>query len=189
MAATLDILDARWSKGRPSFSFEQWKALLHVATHLESEQLRQIAIANIESLELSPLSAVLLGRKYDVPMWMSTGCIGLCMRRKPITAEEGSHLGFELFADLVCIRESAKGRPCDRCRNWTISLTCTLCHESTKETVAAAVARLLSNPKLFRAGLSFISSSDIEERARESSVISGSSEGKVWTIRKKYRSK
>ncbi|KAG8943471.1 hypothetical protein FRC03_002472 [Tulasnella sp. 419] len=142
MATTLDALDARWFKGTPSFSIDQWKAVLKVATLLDHEELRQFAIGKIDDLKPPPLDLILLSRSCNVTKWWTQGCIDLCMRPQSMTAEEGTQLGIGLFADLFRIREGRKSSYCPSCQNWTVSINCTSCNPTTRTTVTAAVAKL-----------------------------------------------
>ncbi|KAG8949417.1 hypothetical protein FRC03_000358 [Tulasnella sp. 419] len=142
MATALDILDARWFKGTPSFSADQWKAVLKVAVLLYHKKLRQFSIRKIDDLKLPPLDLILLSRKCDVEKWWKQGCIDLCMRPQSMTAEEGTQLGIGLFADLFRIREGRKNNYCSSCQNWTVSINCSYCNATTRTTVTNAVAKL-----------------------------------------------
>ncbi|KAG8925638.1 hypothetical protein FRC02_009525 [Tulasnella sp. 418] len=142
MATALDVLDARWFKGTPSFSIDQWKAVLKVATLLNHEELRQFSIGKIDDLKPPPLDLILLSRKCNVAKWWTQGCIDLCMRPQSMTAEEGTQLGIGLFADLFRIREGRKSSYCSYCQNLTVTINCSYCNATTLTTVTAAVAML-----------------------------------------------
>ncbi|KAG8943066.1 hypothetical protein FRC03_002683 [Tulasnella sp. 419] len=146
MAATLDILEARWFQGSPDFNFNQWKGALWVATLWNFEMLRDLSIRKIEDMKPPPLEILPLAKKCNVTRLFSMAYIDLCMRSTPITAEEGELLGYRRFADLVSIRESRKRQPCSECRNWSISITCVSCVESARETVGVAIMKLPVTP-------------------------------------------
>jgi hypothetical protein len=72
----------------------------------------EIRTMAIESLDLivSPLTKVCLGRKYDYLPWIKEGFIALCLRREPLTEEEGSQLGFKCSLKCAAARERIRAQ-------------------------------------------------------------------------------
>ncbi|KAG8919822.1 hypothetical protein FRC02_001347, partial [Tulasnella sp. 418] len=133
----------RWFTGAENFSFEQWKAVLRVATEWDNPKLRQASINMIEGIGPKPLDSILLARKCNVPQWLPDAYAKLCMRKEPISAKEGALLGIETFAELNRIRESRK-RSCKICRSRSVNITCKNCRADTEQMVSTAVKKLLS---------------------------------------------
>ncbi|KAG8921815.1 hypothetical protein FRC02_012337, partial [Tulasnella sp. 418] len=143
LSTTLDVLNFRWFTGAENLSFEQWKAVLRVATEWDNPKLRQASINMIEGIGPKPLDSILLARKCNVPQWLPDAYVKLCMRKEPISAKEGTLLGIETFAELNRIREIRK-RSCKTCRSRSINITCKNCSADTEQMVSAAVKKFLS---------------------------------------------
>ena len=56
---------------------EEWTSVLALATQWEFADYRRLAIARLAQLA-SPVDRILLGRRYDIPEWLSTAYLELC---------------------------------------------------------------------------------------------------------------
>ncbi|KAG8942095.1 hypothetical protein FRC03_003652 [Tulasnella sp. 419] len=124
--STLCILDARWFKGEPSLTAEQWKAILRMTSLWDFAELRKVTVEKIGSMNFPPMESIILAREYQVQEWLKPAYVALCTRETPLTAEEGALLGVDFFAGLTEIREQLlksfiSSRMCSR-------LGCKCCH-------------------------------------------------------------
>ncbi|KAG8940599.1 hypothetical protein FRC03_005316 [Tulasnella sp. 419] len=109
----------------PTADLKQWSAVLHLCTMWYYDQLREHAIKEIEKLDPPPVDSILLARKCNVIKWLKPAYLRLCNRPEPITADEGSLLGIQLFADLCHLRE--KFRPVSSCNSSGSYVYCSSC--------------------------------------------------------------
>ena len=82
--------------------------MLALATQWEFADYRRLAIARLAQLA-SPVDRILLGRRYDIPEWLSTAYLELCTRDDPLSYEEGERLGMRDVILLSDIRQSVRG--------------------------------------------------------------------------------
>lgn len=82
---------------------EVWKSTLKLSTMWEVNALRELAIRNLNQLEVVDL--ILLGSQYRVSQWFITGCTKLIMRNQGPTEEEGHLLGIGFIVKIYGLRE------------------------------------------------------------------------------------
>ncbi|KAG8943065.1 hypothetical protein FRC03_002682 [Tulasnella sp. 419] len=105
MESLLRVINARWLKGVPEVDPQQWKAVIHLATMWEHEQLRQFAIDKIDELGLSSIELLALGTKCRVGKWLKPALVEMYLRPSPLGLDEAERLGISFFVELTKIRE------------------------------------------------------------------------------------
>ncbi|KAI0726910.1 hypothetical protein C8Q72DRAFT_887192 [Fomitopsis betulina] len=89
---------------------EEWTSVLALATKWDFAEYRQLAIARLAQLA-SPVDRILLGRRYDVPEWLTAAYLELCTRDDVLSYDEGMLLGMHDVILLSDIRQNVrKGR-------------------------------------------------------------------------------
>ena len=85
-------------------SQDEWLSILHLATKWSFHPLRVLSIEHLDLLRMtSPVDKLLLGRKYDVLGWVTSGYFSLCERAESLTMDEGRRLPLE---DVIGISEA-----------------------------------------------------------------------------------
>ena len=93
-------------------SVSEWTALLSISTRYAFDRIRSRAIAALApgptpySTQLvDPVDIVVLAVKHDVPQWLETAYVSLCMREHSLEEEEGEKLGVVTSIKLAKARE------------------------------------------------------------------------------------
>ncbi|KAK0195874.1 hypothetical protein F5146DRAFT_922948, partial [Armillaria mellea] len=92
---------------QPDLSVNGWVSVLALSS-LWQMTVRKIAIEHLtRSLsQISPADRIVLGRKYSVPQWISSGCEELASRVGVLSLEEGGKIGLSTSLTIEHIRES-----------------------------------------------------------------------------------
>ncbi|KAG9012619.1 hypothetical protein FRB90_006583 [Tulasnella sp. 427] len=95
-------------RGQPRASLGAWEAILHVATQLQCQEIRDFAISSmkqdVDSLE--NISLVQIGLRYQVLEWAVMGFSRLIERQASLTDEEGDALGMYRVLAIYRCREA-----------------------------------------------------------------------------------
>lgn len=88
----------------------EWAALLSISTRFAFDKIRARAISVLAPSSytfnlLDPVDAVVLALKHDVPQWLETAYVLLCMRDEPLDENEGEKLGVATTIRLAKARE------------------------------------------------------------------------------------
>ena len=93
-------------------SVTEWIALLSISTRYAFDRIRDRAIAALapgptpySSHVLNPVDMIALALKHDIPQWLETAYVLLCMRENPLEEEEGERLGVLTTIRLAKARE------------------------------------------------------------------------------------
>jgi hypothetical protein len=91
---------------------EEWISILHLSTRWEFNDIRNLAIREIEHLDLTPVEKVVLSRQYDISSnWTLKAYTDLCERAKPINIHEARALGLETMVRISQLREKLHTPP------------------------------------------------------------------------------
>lgn len=93
-------------------SVTEWIALLSISTRYGFDRIRDRAITALapgptpySSHVLNPVDMVVLALKHDIPQWLETAYVLLCMREQSLEEEEGEKLGVVTTIRLARARE------------------------------------------------------------------------------------
>lgn len=71
---------------------------------------RKLAIKEMASKGMDPVSKVMLGQRYGIPDWFRSGCLNLANRATAITVDEAEKIGLVTAIRLYQIRDGAVNR-------------------------------------------------------------------------------
>ena len=88
----------------------EWASLLAISTRFAFDKIRARAISVLSPSSytfslLDPVDAVVLALKHDVPQWLETAYVLLCMRDEPLDEAEGEKLGVVTTIRIAKARE------------------------------------------------------------------------------------
>ncbi|KAK0459147.1 uncharacterized protein EV420DRAFT_1269456, partial [Desarmillaria tabescens] len=103
----LQVLHPIDTTKQPELSVNGWVSVLALSS-LWRMTVRKTAIERLTSSlsEISPADRIVLGRKYSVEQWISSGCEELATRVEVVSLEEGERVGLSTALRLGHIRES-----------------------------------------------------------------------------------
>lgn len=85
---------------------EDWIAILGLAYKWSFDDIRDLAIKQLATVELDPLQSIALQQKYKIGAeWAYNSYVSLCSRNDPLTLAEAETLGLEATVKIACIRE------------------------------------------------------------------------------------
>lgn len=130
----LNVINASWVGGKPELTDKDWAAALYAATELDFTLYRQ-HIINVMADQVRGMEAfeVLdLASRCQVEEWRSWVFQELCVRPKPLTADQGRKLGFQTLVTICSIRENFARSRWNQCEKyWTdsreLGCTCVAC--------------------------------------------------------------
>ncbi|KAK0486341.1 hypothetical protein IW261DRAFT_792372 [Armillaria novae-zelandiae] len=104
----LQILYPRDTVKPPELSIDSWMSILRLSSLWRMGDLRSNAIEHLTLRlgSISPIARILLGRKYSVAHWISSGCVDLAKREDAISLEEAGKIGLETALLIQHVRES-----------------------------------------------------------------------------------
>ncbi|KAI0088375.1 hypothetical protein BDY19DRAFT_994277 [Irpex rosettiformis] len=93
-------------------SVSEWTALLSISTRYAFDRIRSRAIAALapgpipySTQLLGPVDMIVLAVKHDIPQWLETAYVSLCLREHPLEEGEGEKLGVVTSIRLAKARE------------------------------------------------------------------------------------
>ncbi|KAF8583062.1 hypothetical protein K439DRAFT_1617767 [Ramaria rubella] len=89
---------------------EEWLSILQLATIWQMPNLRQLAIEQLSSQIISPITKISLGREYKHSLWIRDGLLELCLRDDSLTEEEGSRLEWKEIIKIAMARERIRSQ-------------------------------------------------------------------------------
>ncbi|EPT02470.1 hypothetical protein FOMPIDRAFT_1118284 [Fomitopsis schrenkii] len=90
---------------------DDWTSILDLATRWEFNDIRALAIRELQKLEVRPVDAIVLSRKYDIGgRWTLAAYAALCQRADALTLDEAGHLGLETTVRIAQLRERVQRR-------------------------------------------------------------------------------
>ncbi|KZV76863.1 hypothetical protein PENSPDRAFT_660828 [Peniophora sp. CONT] len=105
MSAFLSMLYPTSMKEHDADTYEEWAAILRLATTWQFHDIRDFAVNELEYLA-SPVEKLVLGRENDVQDWIHPAFVALCMRDGALTIEEFRSLSLEDIRIITSAREA-----------------------------------------------------------------------------------
>ncbi|KZV85853.1 hypothetical protein EXIGLDRAFT_725480 [Exidia glandulosa HHB12029] len=95
-------------------SLDEWTSVLSLASMWECENIRALAIREMEGL-CGPVQKISLARRFDISAWLLPAYAALTTRAAPLCVEEGEMLGVETTIRLAQARERYRADWCPGC--------------------------------------------------------------------------
>jgi hypothetical protein len=93
---------------------DEWNSILHLATRWEFDDVRALAIREIQRQPLTSVEVVCLSREFDIQsQWTLKAYTQLCERPQALTLQEASALGLQTAVLIAQLRERLR-RPLGR---------------------------------------------------------------------------
>lgn len=90
---------------KPS-SVEEWTSVLHLATRWDFDDIRTLAIKELQALPMTSVDKIVLSQRFNINTpWASAGFTALCQRPQPLTLDEARRLGIESSTRIAQKRE------------------------------------------------------------------------------------
>ncbi|KZV76868.1 hypothetical protein PENSPDRAFT_679881 [Peniophora sp. CONT] len=105
MDAFLSILYPSSLTAWDAETYDEWAAILRLATEWQFEDVRRLAIIQLECIA-SPVQKLILGRKNDVQSWIHQAMVALCLQSHPLTLKELRTLPLEDIGLIMSAREA-----------------------------------------------------------------------------------
>ena len=95
-------------------TFEQWSAILDLATRWGFTSIRDLAIRCIKPP--IPLDRLILARKHALEKWILPALLDLCERPEPLSLEEARLMDFEDVVLVGSVRQTVRSSTVDATR-------------------------------------------------------------------------
>ncbi|KAI0698309.1 hypothetical protein C8T65DRAFT_742883 [Cerioporus squamosus] len=155
-------------------TLEEWTSVLSLATRWEFNDVRDLAIRQLQVLEdISSIDKVVLAREYDInDHWVLSAYTALCERPEPLSIPEAARLGLETSMRIAQLREQlrAGSRRSSRMGGYhTLTQSAAVRHASSATSTPASPAKS-SRPdrQQWGIGKSFLYQGDITPPVRTS---------------------
>ncbi|KAJ6491688.1 hypothetical protein C8R47DRAFT_976426, partial [Mycena vitilis] len=109
-----DFAKLLWVFYNPKYSLydatvDDWSTILELAHRWEFAEVKNLAIRELEKLEMTDIDRIVLYRKFGVhESYLIPRYAALCERPELLTVEEGLRLGMEIVIPLSRARECAR---------------------------------------------------------------------------------
>jgi len=91
---------------------DEWISILHLATRWEFDDVRALAIRELEQYPFSALKIIMLSQHFDFcTPWTLKAYTELCERRKELTSDEETVLGLRTATRIALLRERLRTTP------------------------------------------------------------------------------
>jgi len=87
---------------------EEWVSVLKLSTMWGFDDIRNLAITQLDALKLGPIDKIALAKAYRVPLWLRSGCKDLVLQTKVISVEEAEKIGFPTAIRIFHAREDLR---------------------------------------------------------------------------------
>ncbi|PCH35702.1 hypothetical protein WOLCODRAFT_50933, partial [Wolfiporia cocos MD-104 SS10] len=85
---------------------DEWASILDMATRWDFEDIRKLAIRELQKLNISAVDKIVLARAHDIHgRWAVDAYLVLCERPDPLTIPEARRLGLETTTTIAQLRE------------------------------------------------------------------------------------
>ncbi|PBK73972.1 hypothetical protein ARMSODRAFT_879012, partial [Armillaria solidipes] len=93
---------------QPQLSMDAWLSVLKLSGLWRLADTRNIAISGLTTLmwKIDPVDRVILGRRYSVAPWLSSGFMDLVHRVEMVSEEEADKIGLETALQIQRVRET-----------------------------------------------------------------------------------
>ncbi|KAJ7647890.1 hypothetical protein FB45DRAFT_734421 [Roridomyces roridus] len=86
---------------------EEWTSVLSLATRWDFFSLRELAMQYLDQ-NTAAVERIALGRRYDIPSWLTAAYTEVCERKDPLTLAEGRLLGVDDTIRIGQVRHSIR---------------------------------------------------------------------------------
>ena len=91
---------------------DEWISILHLSTRWEFDDIRALAIRELERYPFSALKVIMLSQHFDIcTPWTLKAYTELCERREGLTRHEESALGLHTATRISQLRERLRTTP------------------------------------------------------------------------------
>ncbi|KAK0212349.1 hypothetical protein DFS33DRAFT_19484 [Desarmillaria ectypa] len=103
----LQVLHPIDAQKQPRLSTDGWLSVVKLSSLWRLADTRNIAISRLTTLlwKIDPVDRVVLGRKYSVAQWLSSGFVDLVHRVELISQEEAEKIGLDTAHQIQRVRE------------------------------------------------------------------------------------
>ncbi|KAK0454427.1 hypothetical protein EV421DRAFT_1896351 [Armillaria borealis] len=104
----LQVLHPIDAQKQPQLSMDAWLSVLKLSGLWRLADTRNIAISRLTTLmwKIDPVDRVILGRRYSVAQWLSSGFMDLVHRVEMVSEEEAEKIGLETALQIQRVRET-----------------------------------------------------------------------------------
>ncbi|KAH6908499.1 hypothetical protein BKA70DRAFT_1280028 [Coprinopsis sp. MPI-PUGE-AT-0042] len=96
----------------PVLSKEEWISVLKLSTIWQMDKAKNLSIASLSGLALSPIEKIDLARKYRIPNWLREGVTSLAESFGDKTISEiADQIGWQTTALILFVRDSVQPEP------------------------------------------------------------------------------
>ncbi|KAJ8077414.1 hypothetical protein PM082_001844 [Marasmius tenuissimus] len=89
-------------------TIDEWISILRLSTHWDFSSLRELSISRISQVLDDPSDLIVLGNQYDVTDWLVSAYTELCIRKEPLTLEEGRKVGVDIAVTIAQVRHKIR---------------------------------------------------------------------------------
>ncbi|KAK0459207.1 uncharacterized protein EV420DRAFT_308675 [Desarmillaria tabescens] len=101
----LQVLHPIDAQKEPNLSMDAWFSVMKLSSLWRLADTRNVAISHLTTLlwKIDPVDRVILGRKYSVAQWLSSGYMDLVHRAELLTQEEAEKIGLDTALQIQCV--------------------------------------------------------------------------------------
>lgn len=87
-------------------SSEEWISILHLSTRWEFEDIRALAMKQVQEYPLEAISKILISKEYGITSsWTLSAYMELCQRSQPLSLDEATVLDLRTVVRVSQLRE------------------------------------------------------------------------------------
>ncbi|KAK0494967.1 hypothetical protein EDD18DRAFT_1173247 [Armillaria luteobubalina] len=104
----LQVIHPIDAQQQPQLSMDAWLSVLKLSGLWRLADTRNVAISGLTTLlwKIDPVDRVILGRKYSVAPWLSSGFMDLVHRVEMVSEEEAEKIGLDTALQIQRVREA-----------------------------------------------------------------------------------
>ncbi|PBK86983.1 hypothetical protein ARMGADRAFT_474111 [Armillaria gallica] len=104
----LQVLHPIDAQKQPQLSMDAWLSVSKLSGLWRLADTRNIAISGLTTLmwKIDPVDRVILGRRYSVAQWLSSGFMDLVHRVEMVSEEEAEKIGLDTALQIQRVRET-----------------------------------------------------------------------------------
>lgn len=160
---------------------DEWTSILSLATRWDFEDIRTLAIREIQSLDMSPVDKIILAQEFDIGgRWLLGAYTALCERAEPLSVSEGARLGLDIAMRVAQLREQLRSsiRKSSRMGGYhTLTHSAAMRHDSIATNMTVMMKPLRAERLQWGIEKSFLYSGDIAPPTRKSTQKLGTKKG------------
>ncbi|OSC98445.1 hypothetical protein PYCCODRAFT_1001730 [Trametes coccinea BRFM310] len=154
--SAIDFERLLWVLYPPSYgshkakTIDEWRSILSLATRWEFNDVRELAIRELQVLDMSPIDRICLAQEFDITgRWALSAYIALCERPEPLSLDEAARLGLDVSIRIAQLREQLRARG-HRSSNMggyhSLTRSAALRHDASRGSVGGVVKPLSGRP-------------------------------------------